>query len=66
MGSGNAHANCHGHQSGCLFCSMRPKEARRKKVYRNSCQGSRNRKGKVSGIKKKAKKQEGKVSHDRV
>jgi hypothetical protein len=56
MGSGNAHANRHGHQPGCLFCSMRPKEARRKKVYRNSCQGSRQSKGKVSGIKKKGKK----------
>jgi hypothetical protein len=37
---------------GCIYCSMRPKEARQKHVYRNSCQGSRQRKGKVSGIKK--------------
>jgi hypothetical protein len=35
---------------------MRPKEARRKKVYRNSCHGSRASKGNVSGIKKKNKK----------
>ena len=53
---GNAHANRHGHRPDCIYCSMRPKEARRKGVYRNACQGSRNRKGKVSGIKKKGKK----------
>jgi hypothetical protein len=53
MAGGNAHANRHGHRPDCIFCSMRPKEARRKKVYRNSCHGSRNAKGKVSGIKKK-------------
>jgi hypothetical protein len=56
MGSGNAHANRHGHRPDCIFCSMRPKEARRKKVYRNSCHGSRASKGNASGIKKKNKK----------
>ena len=38
---------------------MRPKEARKKHVYRNACQGSRARKGKVSGIKKKKGKGKG-------
>jgi len=57
--AGNAHANRHGHQPGCIFCSMRPKEARKKNVYRNACQGSRARKGKVSGIKKKKGKGKG-------
>ncbi len=52
---GNAHANRHGHMEGCIYCSMRPKEARKNHVYRNSCHGSRSKKGKNSGIKKSTK-----------
>jgi len=40
----------------CIYCKYRPKEARKKNLYRNACQGSRQNKGKVSGIKKKGKK----------
>jgi hypothetical protein len=45
--------NRHGHISDCTYCRMRPKEARRTRAYRNSCHGSRSKKGKNSGIKKK-------------
>lgn len=52
--AGNAHARRHGHRTDCIFCAYRPKEARAKHIYRNSCHGSRNKKGKVSGTKKKS------------
>jgi hypothetical protein len=38
---------------------MRPKEARKTHAYRNSCHGSRSKKGNVSGIKKSKGKKNG-------
>lgn len=51
--AGNAHRSRHGNVPGCVYCKMRPKEARRLHVYRNSNGHRRNPTRKRRGRRRK-------------